>query len=103
MNTYFVINLQEFELKKDHPYTIFFKATCTFICQGIIELEYTGPELKCKASLPSDYMDKVCKEMQSVFGYGPFNKSEVKKAMNKQSQFRINQCDTDDEWPINNN
>ena len=96
MNTYFVINLEDFKLKKDHPFTIFFKATCPVFNHGVIDLEYTGPDLKYKASLPSDYMDKVCEEMQDVFGYGPFDKNKVKQAMQKHRQFRINQSSSDD-------
>ena len=97
MNTYFVINLEEFKLKKQHPCTIYFKATCPVFSHGIIDLEYTGPDLKYNASLPADYMDKVCEEMQDVFGYGPFDKDKVKLAMKEQRQFRINQCSTEDE------
>lgn len=97
MNTYFVINLESFKLKKQHPYTIYFKATCPVFLHGEIELEYTGPDLKCNASLPADYMDKVCDEMQDVFGYGPFDKEKVKLAMEKKRKFRISQCDIEDE------
>ena len=96
MNTYFVINLENCKIKKQHPCTIFFKATCPVFSRGIIDLEYTGPDLKYNASLPAVYMEKVCKEMQDVFGYGPFNKDKVKQAMKEQRQFRISQCDTED-------
>lgn len=91
MSTYFVINIEEFKLKKNHPNTIFFKATCPVFAKGVFDLEYTGPDLYYKVSLPSDYMDKVCKEMQEVFGYGPFDRSKVKQAMKEHNQFQINQ------------
>ena len=78
MSTYFVINLAQFTIKKNHPNTIFFKATCPVFSHIEFELEYTGPDLNYTMSLPSEYMDKVCKEMQVVFGYEPFEKSKVK-------------------------
>ncbi len=58
-----------------HPCTIYFKATCPVFCHSIIDLEYTGPDLKYYVSLPSDYMDIVCKDMQRVFGYGSFDRT----------------------------
>lgn len=97
MNTYFVINLEGFKLKKNHPYSIFFEATCPVFYRGIFELTYTGPDLNYNVSLPSEYMNKVCREMQDVFGYGPFKKEKVKQLLKEHYQFRINQGKQDEE------
>ena len=91
MKTYFVVNIEDFELKAEHPYTIYFTATCPTFHHEVFNMEYTGPDLNYTVSLPSDYMEKICKEMQGVFGYGPFERDKVEVAMNQKRQFRIKQ------------
>lgn len=89
MNTYFVINLENYKLKKAHPYTIFFETTCPTFCHEKFELEYSATDLRYMVSLPSDYMDKVLEEMVKIFGYGPFDRKGVKQALGTHCQIRI--------------
>ncbi len=84
-----VINLSKFTLKKQHPNTIFFTATCPPNINREFILEYTGTELKCKESISSKDLEKMCKEMQKVFGYGQFDKNVVKEQLSGHRQFRI--------------
>ncbi len=88
--TYFVINLENFELMKNHPYTLNFEATCPTFCSEIFELVYTGVELSCPAvALPANYLKKICVELQKHFGYGPFDEEKVAQALQEHAQFRV--------------
>ena len=89
--TNFVVNIEDFIIKDNQPYTIFFKATCPVFHDNVFELEYTGSELSYNPPLPEQYMDSVKEKLQEVFGYGPFDKRSVKASLDKCRQIRVPQ------------
>lgn len=82
------LNPNDFKIRKKHPYTIEFKAACSTFCDTEFVLEYTGTELIPKVTLP-DYMDEFKKEFQKQFGYGPFQRQDIKNKLKENSEFII--------------
>ena len=80
------INLKsnDFKFDKKHPYTIEFKATCPTYRETEFVLKYTGTELTTTVALP-DYMDSFKILFQNWFGYGPFEKEDIKNKLKRKS------------------
>ena len=93
MNPHFVINLVNYKLNKAHPYTIFFEATCPGFREGKFELEYCVTDLRCNLPLVLGNENKILQEMVKKFGYGPFNKQDVKQALGICCQIRIEEAE----------
>ncbi len=89
MITYFVLNLIVYKISKKHPYTILFKATCPTFHNNEFDLKYTGTELDYTISLPDSYMNIILKEMQNIYGYGPFDNEKVKKCFESNKRFSV--------------
>ena len=88
--TNMVINLdpRKFVIRKTHPYTIEFKATCPTYCMNEFSLKYTGTELTTNVPLP-DYMDRFKIQFQNWFSYGPFEKEDIRNKLNGKAQFSV--------------
>ena len=89
VTTYFVINLESVKLKRNHPCTLYFEATCPNFYHGKFILEYTGMDLNYKSNLPRPYMERIRLEMQEVFEFGSFEREKAEKALKTKWQFRV--------------
>lgn len=89
--TKIVINFfaDDFIIEKDHPYTVKFSVACPVFHNSKFELNYTGADLETTVSIQDCYLKKFKEEMQEHFGYGPFDKRDIKKKLEEKSHFSL--------------
>ena len=82
--------LTNFHLKKSRPFTIFFD--CMLAGSGSeLKAEYTGAEFKFDYISPEinkKHYNTVLAFLKEHYGYGPFQRSKVQKAIKEYFQIR---------------
>lgn len=79
MNT-ISIRLTDVKIKKNHPYTLYFKFIKAIDYTGNeYELEYYGSDVSANnLALDEEAKEKILCQLRRVYGYGPFDRKKIK-------------------------
>lgn len=92
MNNYFVVNLENVKIEKEHPYTLVFKGYIpTFGSNNkLYTFKYDGDIVDTDSMMPEDIKRDFAEQLSRDYGYGiMFDLEEVKAKLKQKSQYRM--------------
>lgn len=86
--TYFVINMEEVNIEKEHPYTLVFKGYVpTFGGNTLHTFTYNG-DISSTCSMPENVMEEFKQQLREEYGFGIiFNKKVVRKKFETKKRY----------------
>jgi len=92
MNNYFVVNLENVNIEKNHPYTLVFKGYIpTFGSNNrLYTFKYDGEIAFTDSMMPEDIKRDFTKQLSEDYGSGiMFDLKEVRKQLKQKFQYRM--------------